>query len=166
MHVKELISVALLLAGCSTWLLPALGQEQRASCPAADRSVSPELIVLDFFSSESEECAALKPIVTKAQRRFVSRVKVLHINVDDPQNVPFVKHVGVRDVPTLIVVNKDGEQLKKMVGAAQGGVLPILLATLLPDSPDNEAVATDGQPEQSSLPPAVLTKQEAKLDVN
>jgi thioredoxin-like negative regulator of GroEL len=158
--------MALLITGCYGWLLPAHGQEQSASRPAAGRGVSPELIVLDFFSSESEECAAVKPVVAKAQRRFAGRVRVLHISVDDPQNVPFVKHVGVQEVPTLIVVNKDGDQLKKMVGAAQGDVLPILLTTLLPDSADSEAVATDAKPEQSSLPPVVLTNQEAKLDLN
>jgi len=93
-----------------------------------------ELYVFDFFSTYSGDCADLKPTVKKAEQRFAGRVKVIHIDVNNPKNKAFVEGVGVQAVPTFLVVNPAGEQLKKLSGSEQGNVLLILLQTLLPEA--------------------------------
>ncbi len=142
--------------------LPTNGQVSSAEPAKAAENPAPELYMFDFYSTKSAHCAALRPTVAKAELHFAGRVKVIHINLDAPQNKPFAEQVGVEAVPTLIVVNRAGDQLKRLVGSVEGTVVGILLETLLPDSREREDVpiATAEAPTF----PIVLTKQEARLD--
>jgi len=148
------------LMACVTLLcgpLPSLGQEN-----AVAAMNTAELYVFDFYSSFSGDCADLKPTVKKAEQRFAGRVKVIHVDVNNPKNKAFVESVGVRAVPTLLVINPAGEQLKTLAGHDQGNVLLILLQTLLPD-------AASHQNEQAETPepltsPVALTPEVALSD--
>ncbi len=143
-------------------LPPVRGQENTGTRVAETERPAPELYLFDFFSPVSGDCAHFKPVLTKVERRFAGRVRVIHVDADLPQNKPFVDKLGVRDVPTLIVVNKEGDQLKTLVGSEEGNVIGILLEILLPDADARKNAASDIA--QGPFLPVVLTKQEAKLD--
>jgi thioredoxin-like negative regulator of GroEL len=163
--VRIPLLVALLFASThAPGLVPAHGQETSASLVASQRHSEAELVVLDFFANQSADCDALRPAVAKAEQRYGRRVWVVHVNVDNHKNKPFVEKVGVQEVPTLIVVNRAGDQLKTLVGPDQGSVLAILLETLLPSPGQAEAVADDPAPISAGA--VVLRTEEAKLDLN
>jgi len=155
----KLASLLTVLMACVTLLCgaPSFGQEHAVA------SIKPtELYVFDFYSSFSGDCADLKSTVQKAERRFAGRVKVIHVDVDNPKNQAFIEGVGVRAVPTLLVVNPAGDQLKKLAGHDQGNVLLILLQTLLPDAATHRDDQANVPPPCSS--PVALTPEIAHSD--
>jgi thioredoxin-like negative regulator of GroEL len=156
----KLANLLLVLIACVTLLcgpLPSLGQEN-----AAAAINTTELYVFDFFSSYSGDCADLQRTVQKAESRFAGRVKVFHVDVDNPKNQSFITSLGVQAVPTLLVVNPAGEQLKKLAGHEQGSVLLILLQTLLPETATHEDDRANVPATLGS--PVVLTPEIAHSD--
>lgn len=142
--------------------LPALGQESTEPQSAASEKRLPELFVFDFFSPVSGDCADIKPVVQKAERRFAERVKIIHVDVNHPKNKAFIEHAGIQAVPTLLVVNAAGDQLKTLAGREQSNILLILLETLLPDRRSDQQALMPERHETTM--PVALTRQEARSD--
>lgn len=59
-------------------------------------------------------CRMLKPTFTKLEEKFGSSVKFSYINVDENQEVS--AQYGVRNIP-LVVIEKDGGEVQRLVGA-------------------------------------------------
>ena len=59
-------------------------------------------------------CRMLKPTFGKLEEKFGTSVKFSYINVDE--NQPEAQQYGVRNIP-LVVIEKDGEEVERVVGA-------------------------------------------------
>ncbi|HEY9868100.1 MAG TPA: thioredoxin family protein [Candidatus Obscuribacterales bacterium] len=150
---------ASLVALLAIWLLglsPAWCQEAASQVGGGRDDSVPELFVFDFYADWCASCVDVVRIVRKAEQRFAGRVKIIRVDIDEPRNRAFVKEVGVLAVPTLIVVNREGDRLKTLVGARQGQILDIVLQTLLPDSPPGQEPVLENAAEHPAMQPVLL----------
>lgn len=58
-------------------------------------------------------CRMLKPTFTKLEEKLGDSVKFSYINVDENQEL--AQQYGVRNIP-LVVIEKDGEEVDRLVG--------------------------------------------------
>lgn len=154
------------MALLAAWLLcvsPVWCQQPASPPPGAREEGIPELFVFDFYADWCASCAEVVRIVRKAEHRFAGRVKIIRVDIDQPRNRAFVKEVGVLAVPTLIVVNREGDRLKTLVGARQGQILDIVLETLLPDDTPGPEPSLDNAAERPVLQP-ILLREEPRVD--
>jgi thioredoxin-related protein len=47
--------------------------------------------------------------VSTLTQRYQGKVRVIHINVDDPAATPFLKKYNVRGTPTIVLIDRHGQ---------------------------------------------------------
>lgn len=70
--------------------------------------------LLFFTASYCSACKAIKPIVQKEAPEKGYELKFM--DMDTEEGVDMVEKFGVRSLPTLIVVDENGNEVKKAVG--------------------------------------------------
>lgn len=70
--------------------------------------------LLYFEGSHCPACKALKPIVEKEAPE--KGVDVKFIDCDSDEGIDMTEKFGVRSLPTLVVVDEDGNEVKRAVG--------------------------------------------------
>ena len=90
---------------------------------AADEAVS-----VDFWAEWCGPCKMIAPILDEIAAEQAGKVKVVKLNVDENQDT--ARRFDVMSIPTLIVF-KDGQPAKKMIGAKGKGALLEDLAEFL-----------------------------------
>jgi len=73
-------------------------------------------------------CRMLKPIFGKLEEKFGTSVKFSYINVDENQEE--AQKYGVRNIP-LVVVERDGEEVDRLVGVQSEQIYETSLNKLL-----------------------------------
>jgi thioredoxin 1 len=71
-------------------------------------------IVVDFWAEWCGPCKMIAPILTEIAAEKAGQVTIAKLNVDDHGDV--AQRYGIMSIPTLLVF-KDGQMVKKMVGA-------------------------------------------------
>lgn len=71
-------------------------------------------VLVDFWAEWCGPCRMVGPIVDEIADEQDGKLKVLKLNVDENPNT--AREYGVMSIPTLLVF-KDGEQAKRIVGA-------------------------------------------------
>ena len=89
---------------------------------------SSEAIVVDFWAEWCGPCKLIAPVLDEIASEQAGRVTIAKLNVDE--NPGIARRFDVMSIPTLIVF-KDGEPQKRLVGAKGKGQLLEELAEFL-----------------------------------
>jgi thioredoxin 1 len=79
-----------------------------------------EPVVVDFWAEWCGPCKMIAPILAEIATEQAGKVRVAKLNVDDNPDV--ARRFDVMSIPTLIVF-KDGQPAKRMIGAKGKGQL-------------------------------------------
>lgn len=82
-----------------------------------------------FHSNTCDQCIRMAEIVADVHPRFANRVALVDVNVYDEQNANLLQRVGIRAIPTLVFVNREG-QAQGYVGVMEPDDLRQQLETL------------------------------------
>jgi thioredoxin 1 len=81
---------------------------------------SAEVMIVDFWAEWCGPCKMITPILEEIAVEQVGKVRIAKLNVDD--NPDAARRYEVMSIPTLIVF-RDGEPVKRMIGAKGKGQL-------------------------------------------
>jgi thioredoxin 1 len=87
-----------------------------------------EAVIVDFWAEWCGPCKMIAPVLDEIAEEQAGKVKVVKLNVDENQDT--ARRFDVMSIPTLIVF-KDGQPAKKMIGAKGKGALLEDLAEFL-----------------------------------
>ena len=85
-------------------------------------------VLVDFWAEWCGPCKMIAPILDEISQEQAGKIRIAKLNVDDSPGI--AQRFGVMSIPTLIVF-KDGEPTKRMVGAKGKGQLLEELADFL-----------------------------------
>lgn len=77
-------------------------------------STSSEPILVDFWAEWCGPCKMISPVLEEIADENVGKISIGKVNVDE--NPDLARRFEVMSIPTLIVF-KDGEPIKRLVGA-------------------------------------------------
>ena len=89
---------------------------------------SSEPVIVDFWAEWCGPCKMIAPVLDEIATEQAGKVRVAKLNVDD--NPDIARRFDVMSIPTLIIF-KDGEPQKRLVGAKGKGQLLEELAEYL-----------------------------------
>jgi thioredoxin-like negative regulator of GroEL len=75
-------------------------------------------------------CLRAKPVVDGLEREWQGQVRVVRLNVMERESRPLVARLGVRAVPTYVLLDSDGREVWRQVGSVNAGEARRALATV------------------------------------
>ena len=85
-------------------------------------------VLVDMFATWCGPCKMMAPVVAQLAEEYKGSVKVGKLDID--QNVDIVAQYKIMSVPTFLVI-KDGEVVKKLIGAVSKEELVEAISTIL-----------------------------------
>jgi thioredoxin 1 len=67
---------------------------------------------LKFYATWCEPCKALSKIIEGAQDKITMPIE----DIDIEQNMELAQKYGIRGVPALVIVDEDGQEIKRQSG--------------------------------------------------
>jgi thioredoxin 1 len=86
-------------------------------------------VLVDFWATWCGPCKVIAPMVEELAGEYAGKLKVGKVDVD--RNSDTASRYGIRSIPTLLVF-KDGEVAKRLVGAKPKSALLQELSEFLP----------------------------------
>ncbi|MDP3993213.1 MAG: thioredoxin [bacterium] len=80
------------------------------------------ITMFDFWAAWCGPCKVMHPIVEEIEKEFAGKIKVVKINVDEPNNQAIIEQYQIGAMPTYII-EKKGQVLNSFVGAQSKTVL-------------------------------------------
>lgn len=77
-------------------------------------SLAEKPIIVDFYANWCKPCKMISPILDKLAEKYADKIIVYKVNVDKEKVL--ANEIGIKSIPTLIFVPKDGEP-QIMIGA-------------------------------------------------
>ncbi len=78
-------------------------------------------VIIDFWATWCGPCQMVGPMINELADEYAGRIIVGKIDVDANSEIP--SQFGVRNIPTILFFNKNGEVVKKLVGVQTKAVL-------------------------------------------
>lgn len=78
-------------------------------------------VIIDFWATLCGPCQMVGPMINELADEYAGRIIVGKIDVDANSEIP--SQYGVRNIPTILFFNKNGEVVKKLVGVQTKAVL-------------------------------------------
>ena len=78
-------------------------------------------VIIDFWATWCGPCQMVGPMINELADEYAGRIIVGKIDVDANSEIP--SKYGVRNIPTILFFNKNGEVVKKLVGVQTKAVL-------------------------------------------
>jgi thioredoxin 1 len=79
-----------------------------------------EPVLVDFWAEWCGPCKMVAPVLDEIAGEQAGKLRIAKLNVDDNPDV--ARRYGVMSIPTMIVF-KDGEEAKRLIGAKGKGQL-------------------------------------------
>jgi thioredoxin 1 len=70
---------------------------------------------LKFYATWCQPCKMLSKIIEEASDKITMPIE----DIDIEQNMELAQKYGIRGVPALVIVNEDGEEIKRQSGMMQ-----------------------------------------------
>lgn len=86
-------------------------------------------VVLDFWATWCGPCQMVGPIIDELANEYAGTVNIGKCDVDANTDLP--GQFGVRNIPTILFFDKNGELVNKLVGAQQKATLKAAIDALL-----------------------------------
>jgi len=80
------------------------------------------ITLFDFWAAWCGPCKVMHPIVEEIEKNFADKIKVIKVDVDDPNNREIVEKYQIGAMPTY-VIEKKGQVVNSFVGAQSKTVL-------------------------------------------
>ena len=80
------------------------------------------ITLFDFWAAWCGPCKVMHPIVEEIEKNFTDKIKVIKVDVDDPNNREIVEKYQIGAMPTY-VIEKKGQVVNSFVGAQSKTVL-------------------------------------------
>lgn len=80
------------------------------------------ITMFDFWAAWCGPCKVMHPIVEEIEKEFAGKIKVVKVNVDEPNNQAIIEQYQIGAMPTYII-EKKGRVLNSFVGAQSKTVL-------------------------------------------
>lgn len=87
----------------------------------------PSYYVYEFGAKWCPSCRDLAPLVMAVASKYQGFVQVIPVDIDTPSAKQLVQRLGLRAVPTVIISDRQGNQLQTLVGLQQGMKLDKIL---------------------------------------
>jgi len=113
---------------------PSVNESAAINPPQADASQAPEaqarfsspiVYIYEFGASWCPSCRKLAPLVEETAQKYEGFAQYIPVNVD--KNQELVKQLNIAQIPTVMVVDKRGRMLNRLVGFQQGVQLEQIL---------------------------------------
>ena len=78
-------------------------------------------VIIDFWATWCGPCQMVGPMINELADEYAGKIIVGKIDVDANSEIP--SQYGVRNIPTILFFNKNGEVVKKLVGVQTKAVL-------------------------------------------
>lgn len=85
-------------------------------------------VVIDYYATWCGPCQALAPMMERLAKEYEGRVKVIKVDVD--KNEALAVAAGIRSIPTLMLVDIDGN-IQRHVGGVPYNQLTAMAESLL-----------------------------------
>lgn len=85
-------------------------------------------VVIDYYATWCGPCQALAPMLERLAKEYEGRVKVIKVDVD--KNEALAAAAGIRSIPTLMLVDIDGN-IQRHVGGVPYNQLTAMAEGLL-----------------------------------
>ncbi|MDO4736284.1 MAG: thioredoxin [Bacteroidia bacterium] len=85
-------------------------------------------VIIDFYATWCGPCQALAPHLEQLAKEYEGKVKVLKVDVD--KNDALASAAGIRSIPTLMLVDIDGN-IKRHMGGVPYNQLKAMADSLL-----------------------------------
>lgn len=71
--------------------------------------------IIDFWAEWCGPCQMMKPVFAKLEKEYAGSVNFISVDVDNNQELS--AKYGVQAIPTFVVIDKDGLEIDRLVGA-------------------------------------------------
>ena len=86
-------------------------------------------MLVDFWASWCGPCKKIGPYVEELAEKYGDRAIIGKVDVDDNDNLAI--QFGIRNIPTILFLDRNGEIVDKQVGAAPKAALEAKLQSVL-----------------------------------
>lgn len=86
-------------------------------------------LVVDFWATWCGPCQMIAPLIDELSTEYADRVQIGKCDVDANTDLP--GQFGVRNIPTILFFNKEGELAGKLVGPQSKAALQEAIEALL-----------------------------------
>lgn len=105
-------------------------QTKQAS-QTAEPNARPIFYVYDFSANWCPSCRGLEPFLRQMEAKYQGYIELIPVDVDKKSSRQLVKNASLRAIPTIIVSDREGHQLQRLVGFQQGLRLDRILSEYL-----------------------------------
>ena len=86
-------------------------------------------MLVDFWATWCGPCKKIGPYIEELAEKYGDQAIIGKVDVDDNDNLAI--RFGIRNIPTVLFLNKNGEIIDKQVGAAPKAALEAKLQSVL-----------------------------------